>query len=356
MKSFDPTSAIKSVISRLYRWVLSPYYGRPTSNNDVSGLAKSVLIIRGDAIGDFVLFMPALKELCRAYPDSRISLVVCQEVAGLANTNTPVHDVIPFDRRRYRRSIVYRLALIRHLRRLQFSVAINPIYSREPSTDEILCCCGAQERIAFWGDANNITVSLKEANNAYYTRIIPSRSGVIAELGRNQEFVEKLTGRKPCDEESQPRISLSDVQLQDARRLLMSEGVDPEVDRLVVLFPGASNAIKMWPAERFAILANRITETFKARILIAGTSSDFETQEAVSLKTSVPVVRLVGRTDLLQLAAILKYSAIYVGNDTGPLHLAIAVGTPTICILGGGHFGRSIHMETDKFTMQLFTN
>jgi ADP-heptose:LPS heptosyltransferase len=55
---------------------------------------------------------------------------------------------------------------------------------------------------------------------------------------------------------------------------------------------------------------------------------------------SAPVVRLAGKTDLLQLAAIFKHSVLYIGSETGPLHLAVAVGTPTVCILGGGHFGR----------------
>jgi ADP-heptose:LPS heptosyltransferase len=219
-------------------------------------------------------------------------------------------------------------------------VAINPIYSREPSTDELLYCCGAHERIACSGDVNNISPSVKQRNNRYCTRIILSSAGIISEVERNREFVEKLTGRELSVGQSLPRIRLSDTQMSEARQLLLHEGVDPEVEQLVVIFPGASNEIKNWPPERFAALANFMVETYKARILICGASSDWETQEAVASKVSATVVRLVGKTDLPQIAAILKYSALCIGNDSGPLHLAAAVGTPTLCILGGGHFGR----------------
>jgi len=323
-----------------YRHLLAARYGGRVSGKSQPGAQASVLIIRADAIGDFVLFMPALKELCRAFAGAKVTLLVSQESEDLAKRFTCVDEVISLDRRRYRRSLLYRLRLIRQLRQRQFSMAINPIYSREPSTDELLCCCAARERIACSGDVNNILLSVKQRNNAFYTRIIPSHSGIITEVERNQEFVEQLTGRKMSVEESLPRITLSDTQMNEARQLLRSEGVNPELEQMVVLFPGASNAIKMWPAERFAVLANRIAQTYKAYILICGAPSDRAAQEAVASRVSAPLVRLVGKTDVVQLAAILKHSALFIGNDTGPLHLAAAVGTPTLCILGGGHFGR----------------
>ena len=187
---------------------------------------------------------------------------------------------------------------------------------------------------------NNISAAVKERNNRYCTRIIPSRSGNIPEVERNREFVERLTGRELSVEASLPRITLSETQLHAARQLFLRQGVDPEVEQLVVIAPGASDEIKMWPPERFASLANRIAETYRAHIVICGAAFDRETQEAVASRVSAPVVRLAGETDLGQLAAILKYSALYIGNDSGPLHLAAAVGAPTLCILGGGYFGR----------------
>jgi ADP-heptose:LPS heptosyltransferase len=335
-----------------YRLLLAASYAGRLTAKPPDGVARSVLIIRADAIGDFVLFMPALKELCRALAGARITLLVSQESESLAKIFPHVDEVILLDRWKYRRNLLYRFRLIHQLRQRRFSEAINPIYSREPSTDELLYCCGAHERIACSGDVSNISPSVKQKNNRYCTRIIPSSAGNITEVERNREFVERLTGKEMSAGESLPRIVLSDTQMSEARQLLLHEGVDPDVEQLVVIFPGASNEIKTWPPERFAVLANRIAETYKARILICGSSSDWETQEAVASQMSAPAVRLVGKTDLLQLATILNYSALCIGNDSGPLHVAVAVGTPTLCILGGGQFGR-FHPYGDQLRHRL---
>ena len=324
-----------------YRFLLAARYGGRVSGKPQLGGQASALIIRGDGgIGDFVLFLPSLRVLRRHYAGWKVSLLVSGESAGLASAFADVDEITSFNVRRYRLDLAYRIRLIRRLRNRQFDVALNPKYSREPLTDELLYCSGAKERIAFEGNLGSIDARTKTANNAYCTRIIPSRPGIITEVERNREFVEQLTGRKPSVEESLPWITLSDTQMNEARQLLLSEGFDPKVEQLVAIFPGAANAIRMWPAERFAVLANRIAETYKVHILICGAPSDRATQEAVASRVSAPVVRLAGKTDLTQLAAILKYSALYIGNETGPLHLAAAVGTPTLCILGGGHFGR----------------
>jgi ADP-heptose:LPS heptosyltransferase len=325
----------------VYRVPLAVKYAGSTSTNGRSGYTQSVLIIRGDGgIGDFVLFLPALKALRQHFAGSRMALLVGSESEKIASAFADVDEVISFEVRRYRLNLAYRIRLIRQLRSHGFDIALNPIYSREPLTDELLYCSGAKQRIAFEGNLDNIDIRTKTANNAYFTRVIDSQAGRVSEIERNRQFVERLTAATISGEESLPRISLSDAQLDKARQLFRREGLDPETERLVVLFPGASHAIKQWPAERFAELANRIAKTYDTRILICGAPSDRETQELVTSKVSAPVVHLAGKTDLLQLAAVLKQSALYIGNDTGPLHLAAAVGTPTLCILGGGHFGR----------------
>src|SRR5258707_12515807 len=99
--------------------------------------------------------------------------------------------------------------------------------------------------------------------------------------------------------------------MNEARQLLLGEGVDLEGERLVVIFPGASNAIRMWPAERFAALTNRIAETYRTHILICGAPSDHEIQEAGSSKMSPPVVPFAGRPDLLQHVANFKHCGLH---------------------------------------------
>jgi ADP-heptose:LPS heptosyltransferase len=324
-----------------YRKLLAARYGGGVSAKPKLGGCPSVLIIRGDGgIGDFVLFLPSLKELRRHYAGSKISLLVGSESAELASAFTDVDEVISFEVRRYRLDLAYRIRLIQRLRYQQFHVALNPMYSREPMTDELLYCSGAKERIALDGNLDNIDARTKNANNAYCTRILPSSSGQLHELARNREFVERLTGATSSTEDSRSRLSLSESLVSGATALLRRRGLDPEKDLIVAMFPGALNTIKVWPEDRFAQLADHMAAKYGARILLCGSNSDRERGERICRLTSAPLASVIGDTTLPQLAAVLHLSALYVGNDSGPLHIGAAVDTPTVCILGGGHFGR----------------
>jgi ADP-heptose:LPS heptosyltransferase len=324
-----------------YRSVLAARYAGRVSAKSMPGAYRSVLIIRGDGgIGDFVLFLPSLREFRRHYAGTKISLLVGSESAELASTFTDVDEVISFEVRRYRLNLAYRIRLIQRLRNRQLDVALNPMYSREPMTDELLYCSGAKERIVFDGNLDNIDARTKTENNAYCTRIIPSSAGQMHELARNREFVERLTGAPSSTKDSWSRLSLSESLVSDATALLRRRGLDPQRDLIVAMFPGALSAIKMWPADRFAQLADHMAAKYGARILLCGSNSDRERGKRICELTSTPPASVIADTTLPELAAVLHLSALYIGNDSGPLHIAAAVDTPTVCILGGGHFGR----------------
>jgi ADP-heptose:LPS heptosyltransferase len=325
----------------MWRLLLAGRYAGRACAMARNGQPRSVLVIRGDGgIGDFVLFLPALRILRRHYADARLSLLVGSESAELASTFAEVDEVISFQVKRYRYDVAYRLRVIRSLRERQFGTAINPIYSREPLTDELLYCCGARERIAFEGDLNNIDAKTRAANNRYFTGILPGTAGVLHESERNRQFVEQLIGAHTPVEEFGRSLPLSESHLNDAHAFLSRQGLDPRVDLIVAMCPGALHPIKIWPEERFAELADRLASKFGARILLCGSTSDRERGERISGLTNTRPANVIGETTLPQLGAILHLCALYVGNDSGPVHIAAAVGTPTVCILGGGHFGR----------------
>jgi ADP-heptose:LPS heptosyltransferase len=323
-----------------YRTVLAARYAGRAGTKRQEGGARSVLIVRGDAIGDFVLFLPALRVLRQYYAGAKISLVVASECADLASSFAPVDEVISFDRKRYRFDLAYRIRFIRRLRSQHFDVALNPAYSREPLTDELLYCSGALERIACEGDLSNIKARTKARSNASCTRIYPSTPGPLSELERNREFVEQLTKADVSREDFQPSLPLSQSHLDDGYALLRGKGLDPHTDLLVGMFPGASNSVRIWPPERYAQMANFFSDTYGARVLLGGSSSEWGLGERIIRLCRTTPCNLIGSTTLPQLAAVLRVCCLYFGSESGPLHLAMAVGTPTLCIMGGGHFGR----------------
>jgi ADP-heptose:LPS heptosyltransferase len=323
-----------------YRSVLAARYAGHATTKGQEGGVRSILVVRGDAIGDFVLFLPALRVLRRYYAGAKISLIVARECFDLASTFAPVDEVISFDRKRYRYDLAYRIRIIRRLRSQHFDVALNPVYSREPLTDELLYCSGARERIACEGDLSNIKARTKVRNNAFCSRIYPSSPGLLRELERNREFVEQLTKADVSREDFQPTLPLSQSHLDDACALLRSKGLDPHTDLLVGMFPGASNSVRIWPPECYAQMADFFADSYGADVLLGGSTSDRELGERIIRLCRTTPCNLIGSTTLPQLAAVLRLCCLYVGSESGPLHLAVAVGAPTLCVMGGGHFGR----------------
>ena len=87
-------------------------------------------------------------------------------------------------------------------------------------------------------------------------------------------------------------------------------------------------------------LINWIKTKYNFEIIVCGSKKEKYLVNQIKKQISVPVIDFVGKTNLTTLAEILKQSTLYIGSETGTLHISSAVGTPTICIMGGGHFGR----------------
>jgi ADP-heptose:LPS heptosyltransferase len=112
--------------------------------------------------------------------------------------------------------------------------------------------------------------------------------------------------------------------------------------RAVVFVTGAEHLIRKWPFERYMELAARIHDAHPEILMyLVGIDKDL-TDSAGGKSAGLPkcVADLRGRTSLPELVDLLQQASLVVGNETGPVHLAIGLGIPTVCVLGGGHFGR----------------
>jgi ADP-heptose:LPS heptosyltransferase len=105
-------------------------------------------------------------------------------------------------------------------------------------------------------------------------------------------------------------------------------------DVVVILNPATSWITKNWPSEYYAVLANLLIKNHKAKIILLGAPSDMQLVNNIMSGISQPVINLAGKTNLKELAAIVQNSNLFIGGDTGPLHIAAAVGTPTISVFG----------------------
>lgn len=117
---------------------------------------------------------------------------------------------------------------------------------------------------------------------------------------------------------------------------------------LVGLHPGSRPPARRWPSERFAALADALARRYGARIVLTGGPDEAELVQAVADQMHVPALNLAGRTSLGGLAAVLRRLDLFIGNDTGPAHLAYALGVPSVTLFGPADVRRWAPLDTAR--------
>ncbi|MCI0427652.1 MAG: lipopolysaccharide heptosyltransferase II, partial [Nitrospiraceae bacterium] len=130
-----------------------------------------------------------------------------------------------------------------------------------------------------------------------------------------------------------PRLSLTFDDERQAGQLLERLGLRP-TESFAVIQPGARYWFKAWPAERFAALADRLAGIFGYRVLIGGSEQDRQVAEQIASLATSKLAMLAGQASLRTFAAVVKKAALFVGNDSGAMHIAAAVGTPIVALFG----------------------
>lgn len=291
---------------------------------------SGVALIRLDAIGDFVIWLDAAKEFRRLYPDQKITLVANAAWADLAQ-QLPYWDAV-FSvnvRDLSLRQPLRRWQLLRHISKGGFHIAVQPTCSRVlMHGDSVIRASGARERIGSMGDLANASAAERNTGNRWYTQLLPASPKPMMELLRNAEFVSHLAGAtyQACLPEL-PRLAA------------LPEALQPAMPYFIV-FPGASWAGRQWPVQHFVEVLMALQGHYGWQPVLCGGSNEVALCEAIANASSANCLNLAGQTSLVALAEVIRSATLLVGNETSAVHLAAAVATPAVCILGGGHFGR----------------
>ncbi len=112
-------------------------------------------------------------------------------------------------------------------------------------------------------------------------------------------------------------------------------------DKLLVIHPAASCPSRIWPAERFARVADRLAQRYGFKVVIVSDPKDRQKAQAMASHMQVKALNLAGRTSISQLASVLKRSSLFISTDSGPMHVATALGVPVITIFGRSQPGLS---------------
>lgn len=299
---------------------------------------ENVLIVRLDAIGDFVLWLDSAKELRRLFPPSgyRLILIGNRLWSPLAETTGYFDEVWSIDRRKFVRNPPYRSRFLKQIARAGFDIAIQPAFSREFLLgDSVVRASHAKEKIGCLSDASNIRPWQKRISDAWYSRLIDTGGSTVMELERNAMFVRQLGATT-----YEPHVPTLLVNVDPPSEL---RGVD-----YYVLFPGAGRPIRQWPATRFVEIASRVHDSTGWTGVVCGGHEDAGLGEAMIKAARAPLQNWCGRTSLMELVAIIRSAKFVVTNETSAVHIAAAVTTPNVCIVGGGHYGRFMPYQIEK--------
>jgi ADP-heptose:LPS heptosyltransferase len=292
-------------------------------------------LVRLDAIGDFIIWLDSAKEYRRLYAEKRIVLIANAAWAGWA-VNFPYWDEVwSFDSRRFKRNLFYRFQTLLKMRQAGFEIVIQPTYSRTFEGDSLIRVSGAAQRIGSIGDESNTSATVKALSNRWYTQLIPATERNLMELERNAEFIRNLSGL--------PYVAA----LPQLPERAVSARYVPSHNDYFVIFPGASWIGRQWSVENFAEVVSRLHAKLGWAIVMCGGPSDVMLCQQIGDKLTITYVNFAGKTSLPELAGLIARARLLITNETSAVHIAAALGTPAVCIVGGGHYGRFLPYPAD---------
>ncbi len=297
---------------------------------------KQILIIKPSSLGDIIHTLPVVHACKRNFPGCRIGWIVQRSFAGLLEQDGTIDRVYPIaipstsdpqaGRLAYLRAFTATVSALRDLRRTFAREPYDLVLDLHASFRSGLLgmTCRRGVRIGF-ADA-------RELNPLFQDERIPVPRDVVHAVDKNLLFCRHLD----CEVRDEDFFLSSDGrQQEEVGRLLAGHGVTDH-DLLVYAAPTARWQTKFWPARNWAQLADELYAAGQ-RLVFAGSGVDREYIGTIAGMMHTPAINTAGRLDLAAAAALIRRSAIYVGLDTGPMHMAAMAGRPVVVLFGPTH-------------------
>jgi predicted lipopolysaccharide heptosyltransferase III len=278
-------------------------------------IPRNILVIKLRYLGDVLLATPTLHALKMAYPTSRLTVLVNRGTEDILHANPHLEEIIPLDRG----SLVEQSRFAWQIRRKQFDTVVDLTDGDRAAF--LSWVSGAPVRIGFNAE--------ERWTGRCYTEVVRGQAGA----HRIERDLAALAPLGIVVQDRIPRLWLTQEDDALVEQLITDVGI-PKDRPWVIVQPGARYWFKAWPPERFAELADRMTDRFGCQVLVAGSPHEQALTETVVKHAKRRLLSIAGRSTVRALAALVKRSALFVGNDTGAMHIAAAVGTPIVGLFG----------------------
>jgi len=291
---------------------LDPERGAP-----LTAAPSKILVIQTAFLGDAVLTTPLLGALRTQFPHSRITVLCTPEIKDVFERHPAVSEILLFDKRGKERSLFSRWALARRLKTMRFDLAIVP--HRSFTSALLAWLAQIPRRIGFSASQGRWLL----------TDVVPFQWGV-HDVERNLALLNVFGVQNPGAE---LWLKPNPDAAERVTRRLQASGVGP-ADKLVGINPGSVWATKRWLPEGFAAVADRLLRESGVKVIFVGGSKDLDTMQKILPLMKEKPVHWVGETTLQELIAVIARCQVFLTNDSGPLHIAVASQVPTVAIFG----------------------
>jgi ADP-heptose:LPS heptosyltransferase len=285
---------------------------------------REVLVLRLDRIGDVLMSLPALADLRAAYPSARIRLAVgrwSEEIARRA----PVDDVLvwsaPWVGRPSEGAEGYRALWTRARARRADHIDLAIDLQGDVRAAWLMALTGARERVGY---ANT-------GGRRLLTRVV-ALDETLSWVEQNRLAVAAAAGAAAIGRGTRVEL-LAESDRERARALLRAQGWEGRRP-LVALHASGGRPVKQWGLGRWREVAARLQREFGAALLLTGSAADRPLAEEVARGLTGEVRDLSGRLSLLETLAVIGAADLFLSSDTGPMHMAAAVGTPSVSVFG----------------------
>ena len=283
--------------------------------------AANILIRSTNWIGDAVMTLPAVAAVRNSFPEARITILAKPWVAELFELCPDIDEIMLFHSPGIHDGLSGKWRIAREIRKKQFDAAILLQNAIEAAIIAFLA--GIPVRAGYNSDGRGLLLT-------HSVR----RTKAIREVHQTDYYLEmvKALGCRPAGREALLTLGKDEERPVDA--LLARYGLRDN-PLLVGMAPGATyGPAKKWFPERFSSVADRLVDGYSAQIILFGSSEDNDTAATVQARAKYPMHDLTGKTGLREAMALMARCRLFISNDSGLMHVAAALGVPTVAIFG----------------------
>jgi heptosyltransferase-2 len=284
-----------------------------------------ILIRPTNWVGDAIMALPALRAVRSRFAEAEIAILARPYVADIYREQEIYNQLIAYDSQAKHAGIFGRERLAAELRAQKFDVAL--LLQNAFDAAWLAWRAGIPERIGYARDGRSFLLT-KSIPVPKTDEIPPHEKFYYLELLRRTGWIDSLP------DESFISLNVSESSHRRAEEFLLQSGVRPNSLRIAIGAGASYGSAKCWPPSRFATLANRLQSESDADVILFGTATEAAVTRAISAELRRPPIDLTEKTSIADLPALLSQCHLFIGNDSGAMHVAAGVGLPVVAVFG----------------------